>query len=198
MPAPDATNSVYAKDRKAWRAWLQQNGETQSFVWLIIYRKSSSTPSVYYDEAVEEALCFGWIDSKPNKRDEESHYLSFSQRKPKSVWSKINKERIERLTAQGLMTARGQALIDAAKQSGTWDALNSVDALEYPAELKKAFAKNKTARKFFDAFPPSAKKGILQWINSAKTAETKAKRIAETVGLAEKNERANQYKPKTK
>lgn len=198
MAAPDATTCFYAKDRKAWCKWLQQNGEKKNFVWLILYRKSSKTPSVYYGEAVEEALCFGWIDSKPNKRDAESYYLFFARRKPKSVWSKINKERAKRLAAQGLMTEKGQAMIDTAKQNGSWDALNSVDALEHPAELKKAFAKNKIARKYFEAFPPSAKKGILQWINGAKTEATKNKRIAETISLAEKNERAAQYKPKTK
>jgi uncharacterized protein YdeI (YjbR/CyaY-like superfamily) len=100
MSSPNLSNSFYAKDRKAWRKWLEKYGEKQSSVWLLIYHKKSTTPSVYYDEAVEEALCFGWIDSKPNKRDEESFYLFFAQRKPKSNWSKINKERVERLIAE--------------------------------------------------------------------------------------------------
>jgi uncharacterized protein YdeI (YjbR/CyaY-like superfamily) len=196
MSSPNLSNSFYAKDRKAWRKWLEKYGEKQSSVWLLIYHKKSTTPSVYYDEAVEEALCFGWIDSKPNKRDEESFYLFFAQRKPKSNWSKINKERVERLIAEGKMKLQGMAMIELAKNSGTWTALEKVDALELPPELTTLFAKHKTAKKNFQAFPPSTKKGILDWIYQAKTDETKMKRIEQTVSLAEKNIRANQYTPK--
>lgn len=196
MAPPDQSNSVYAKDRKAWRKWLKKNGEIQSSVWLIIYRKRSAQPSVYYDDAVEEALCFGWIDSKPNKRDKESYYLFFAKRKPKSGWSKINKERVERLIANGLMTPKGLAVIEEAEKNGGWTALDQSSALIYPEDLKKAFARNKVALANFEAFPPSVKKGILEWINGAKRSETRLKRIAETVSLAEKNIRANQYTPK--
>lgn len=196
MPSPDASNSFYAKDRKAWRKWLEKNSNKQSSLWLIIYHKSATTPSVYYDEAVEEALCFGWIDSKPNKRDAESFYLFFAQRKPKSNWSKINKERVEKLLARGLMTPPGLAVIEEAKRNGCWTALEKVDNLIYPEEMIKAFAKNKAAAMNFEAFPSSTKKGILEWIMNAKREETRKKRIEETVSLAEKNIRANQYTPK--
>lgn len=196
MAAPYLTNSFYAKDRTAWRKWLEKYSDKQTSVWLIIYHKGSNTPSIYYDEAVEEALCFGWIDSKPNKRDDESYYLFFAQRKPKSVWSKINKERAEKLAAQRLLTAKALAIIEEAKKDGSWDALNDVDALRYPDELQKAFAKNKTAARHFEAFPTSVKKGILQWIISAKRVETRQKRIAETINLAARNIRANHYTPK--
>jgi uncharacterized protein YdeI (YjbR/CyaY-like superfamily) len=187
-----------AKTRKAWRAWLMKNHQKEKAVWLIIYHKKSSTPSVYYDEAVEEALCFGWIDSKPNKRDEESFYLFFAQRKPKSNWSALNRERVERLSKQGLIQPAGQKMIDLAKQTGTWEALKPVHELTIPEDLQKLLAKNKKAAAYFDAFPPSTKKGILEWILNAKRPETRQKRIEETVKLAAQNIRANQYTPKSK
>jgi len=194
--APTSETAFHAKDRKAWRKWLQKNHASKEFIWLIIYRKQSAIPSVYYDEAVEEALCFGWIDSKPNKRDEESFYLYFAKRNPKSKWSKLNKERVSRLIKEKQMTEAGMAMIDLAKTTGTWTALESSDNLEIPVDLKKEFSKNKAAFKYFKAFPPSAKKGILQWINDAKREDTRIKRIQETVSLAAKNVRANQYTPK--
>ncbi|MDX1937645.1 MAG: YdeI/OmpD-associated family protein [Flavihumibacter sp.] len=194
--AVQAPEEFYAKDRKAWRRWLLKNHAVKENCWLIIYKKESSTPSVYYDEAVEEALCFGWIDSKPNKRDAESFLLFFSKRKPKSVWSALNKQRIAKLEAAGLLMPAGIAMVELAKKTGTWTALDAVDALEYPADIMKAFQKNKTAAANFEAFPKSTKQGILQWILSAKKEETRNQRIAETVSLAAKNIRANQWKPK--
>lgn len=190
------TEYFYAKNRKAWRNWLIKNHLTKENCWLILYKKESNTPSVYYAEAVEEALCFGWIDSKPNKRDAESFLLFFSKRKHKSVWSALNKQRIAKLEAAGLLMPAGIAMIELAKQTGTWAALDAVDALAYPADFKKALQKNKTAATCFEAFPKSTKQGILQWILSAKKEETRKQRIAETVSLAAKNIRANQWKPK--
>lgn len=184
----------YAKNRKIWRKWLEKNHDRVDNVWLIIYKKGSGVSSVYYDEAVEEALCFGWIDSKPNKREEQSFLLFFSRRNPKSKWSALNKKRVEKLLEQGKMHKNGWAMVELAKKSGTWTALEKVDALEFPPELKKAFAKNKTALANFDAFPKSVKKAILEWISNAKKEETLKKRIDETVSLAAKNIRANQWK----
>ncbi|MFM2363380.1 MAG: hypothetical protein RLZZ316_2282 [Bacteroidota bacterium] len=195
-PLKQAKQEFYAKDRKAWRNWLLKNHAVKENCWLIIYKKESNTPSIYYAEAVEEALCFGWIDSKPNKRDAESFLLFFSKRKPKSVWSALNKQRIAKLDAAGLLMPAGIAMIELAKQTGTWAALEAVDALIYPADFKKALQKNKTAAACFEAFPKSTKQGILQWILSAKKEETRKQRIAETVSLAAKNIRANQWKPK--
>ena len=103
-------NQVYAENRRAWRAWLQEHHDKEKNVWLIIYHKKSETPSVAYDEAVEEALCFGWIDSKPNKRDHESYLLFFAKRNPKSNWNRLNRERAERMLKQGLMTQAGLEL----------------------------------------------------------------------------------------
>ena len=190
----DAQPTTYAPDQAAWRQWLQENHATQEFVWLIIYRKGSGTPSVYYPEAVDEALCFGWIDSKPNKRDDQSYYLFFSRRKPKSVWSKVNKAKVERLLAAGKITPAGQRMIDIAKENGMWSHLDEIEELVMPAELEAAFAEQPSAWDNFQAFPPSARKGIFQWIIQAKGAETRAKRVAETVAKAAVGERANAWK----
>lgn len=186
----------HAKNRIAWRKWLEKNHITKENVWLIMYRKESGVPSVNYADAVEEALCFGWIDSVKNKRDEESSCQYFSKRKPKSVWSKLNKQRVEKLSKLNLIYPAGKAMIDLAKKSGTWSALDEVENLIMPDDLKKAFVKNKIACNYFEAFPPSSKKIILYWISSAKQPETRMKRIKETVILAAKNIRANHYTKK--
>ena len=189
-------HEYYPKNRKAWRNWLQKNYADKQHVWLIIYRKAAGKPTVTYDEVVEEALCFGWIDSKPNKRDDESYFLFVAPRKPKSPWSALNKRRIEILLQQNKIEQAGLQKIEAAKKDGSWMLLDKVEALEMPPALEKAFAKNKTALKNFMAFPASIKKQTYQWIISAKTEPTLKKRIEETVLLAEKNIRANQWKPK--
>lgn len=185
--------AVSAANRKVWRNWLAKNHEKETSVWLIMYHKKTSIPSIYYEEAVEEALCFGWVDSKGNTRDDQSSYLYFAKRKPKSNWSKPNKERVEKLTAQGLMMPAGQKMVDLAKQTGTWTALDQVEALTIPPDMQKLLNKNKTALKNFLAFPPSTRRGILEWILNAKRPETRQKRIEETVTLAAQNIRANQY-----
>lgn len=187
-------NSFYAKDRKAWRDWLTVNSESVQNSWLIIYHKSSSTPSVTYDEAVEEALCFGWVDSKPNKRNHESYYLFFAQRKPKSNWSKANRERAERMMATNQMTKKGMDMIDLAKSTGTWLALTDVQASILPDDLKNALEKNSVANEHFEKFAPSSKRIILEWILNAKKEETRTKRIKETVELAAKGIKANHYR----
>ena len=186
--------SFYAADRKEWRNWLSKHSGSSTNVWLIIYHKKSSTPSLSYDEAVEEALCFGWVDSKPNKRDEESYYLFFAQRKPKSNWSAANRDRAEKMIKLKKMTASGLAMIELAKKTGTWLALEKVQASVLPDDLKKALAKNKPAKEHFDKFPPSSKRIILEWILNAKKEETRLKRITETVELAAKGIKANHYR----
>jgi len=187
-------NAFYAKNRKTWRSWLNKNAESTLNIWLIIYHKNSSTPSITYDEAVEEALCFGWIDSKPNKRDNESYYLFFAQRKPKSNWSKANRERAEKMIKSKQMTTRGLEMIELAKKSGTWLALTEVQASILPYDLKIALGKNKLANQNFEKFPPSSKRIILEWILNARKEETRLKRITETVELAAKGVKANHYR----
>jgi uncharacterized protein YdeI (YjbR/CyaY-like superfamily) len=189
--APSPSHQLYAKNRKEWRGWLEKNHTKSKNVWLILYHKDSGKPSVTYDEAVEEALCFGWIDSRPNKRDNESFYLFFTRRNPKSNWSIANRERAERMIEQGLMTDAGMELIMLAKKTGRWTALEEVQESIIPSDLKKAFADNNLAEKNFSKFPPSSKRIILEWILNAKKPETRQKRIEETVRLATDNIKAN-------
>lgn len=185
---------VSAKSRKEWRKWLEKNHQTESSVWLIIFHKCSEVKSVYYDEAVEEAICFGWIDSIANKRDSESKYQLFSRRKPGSKWSRLNRQRSAKMISQGMMTPAGQALIDRAMKEGTWEALEQVQSAVIPDDLRKLFNKNKTALKNFQAFPPSSKRIILEWILNARQPQTRERRIAQTVELAAKNIKANHYR----
>ena len=186
METKDGIKTLYAESRKEWYKWLEKNHLTEKSVWLIICHKESKSPSVEYEEAVEEALCFGWIDSKSNKRDDESYYLFFAQRKPNSNWSKANRERAEKMIRQGLMTEAGQAMIDLAKRTGTWTALKDVQNSVIPDDLQKSFDKNKKAFDNFLVFPASSKRIILEWILNAKRPDTRQKRIEETVALAEK------------
>ena len=188
----DGREIVQVVDRAAWRAWLAKHHEQTAGIWLAMPRKGSDASAPTYDEAVEEALCHGWIDSTANTLDEQWSLLYFAPRKRGSAWARTNKERIARLARDGLIAPAGQAVIDRAKEDGSWTALDSVEALEVPADLAEALAENPTAAGYFDAFPPGAKKQILWWVVSAKRPETRAKRVAETVRLAEQNVRANQ------
>ncbi|MGA0559739.1 YdeI/OmpD-associated family protein [Larkinella sp. VNQ87] len=191
METHKGVNAFYAQNRQDWRNWLDQNHDTEKAVWLIMYRKTSEKPGVYYDEAVEEALCFGWIDSVANKRDEESFYLYFARRNPKSNWSQANRERVDKLTQKGLIRPAGQAMIDLAKETGTWEALVDVQNAVIPDDLQQLFNQNPQAMANFQAFSPSSKRGILEWILNAKRPETRQKRLAETVRMAEQNKRVN-------
>uniref|UniRef100_UPI0040475B80 YdeI/OmpD-associated family protein n=1 Tax=Roseivirga sp. TaxID=1964215 RepID=UPI0040475B80 len=175
-----------AKNQSEWRNWLDKNHQSEQCIWLIIYKKESKIESVYYPEAVDEALCFGWIDSKPNKRDEQSYYQFFSKRNPKSNWSKVNKDKIERLIRENRMSKTGLEMVEMAKANGAWNALDDVENLITPADLQKAFDQNLKAFKYWKQFPKSVKRGILEWILNAKKAETRHKRIQETVSMAEK------------
>jgi uncharacterized protein YdeI (YjbR/CyaY-like superfamily) len=188
-------NSVHPQSRSEWRKWLKENHTQKDGVWLITFKKASGKPRVTYDEAVEEALCFGWVDSKGNKLDDERSMLWMAPRKRGSNWSRLNKTRVEKLLADGQMQAAGLAKIEAAKKDGSWHALDKVEDLEIPPDLARALKANKDARNYFDEFPRSAKRAILEWIMNAKKPETRAKRIAETVEQAAKNLRANQWRP---
>lgn len=185
-------NSTHPESRAAWRAWLEKHHTRAEGVWLISYKRSTGKPRVTYDESVEEGLCFGWIDSKQATLDDERSMLWFSPRKAGTGWARTNKARVEKLTEAGLMAPAGQAKVDAARQDGSWNALDAVEALEVPQDLADALASHPPARQYFDAFPPSVRKGILGWIASAKRDETRAKRVEETARLASENIRANQ------
>lgn len=182
--------AVTAKNGQEWREWLQKNHATEKSVCLIMYSKSSKVQSITWSEAVDEALCFGWIDSKVNKRDAESRYQFYTPRKPKSFWSRINKEKIERLIAEGRMTDAGMQVVNLAKQTGSWTSLDDVENLIVPDDLQKAFDRYPQSAQNFDAFPKSAKKLILTWILSAKTPATREKRVEETAAKAAENIRS--------
>jgi uncharacterized protein YdeI (YjbR/CyaY-like superfamily) len=192
-PMPPS-NSTHPMSRAEWRAWLQEHHARDEGVWCITYKKATGKPRVEYDEAVEEALCYGWIDSKPNKLDDERSMLWFAPRKRGTGWSKPNKERVERMQAAGLMHASGLIKVEEAKADGSWTALDAVEALELPPDLAEALARLPHARQYWDAFPRSAKRGILEWIQNAKRTETRAARIAETARSANVNARANQWR----
>ncbi len=180
----------------AWRAWLHANHARTSGVWLVYFKQSSGLHTFTDGDAIDEALCFGWIDSLPRKLDERRTMLYFSPRKAKTGWSAVNKRKIEALEASGRMTPIGRAKIDAAKADGSWAALDAIERLEEPAELTAALRKAPLALKHWQAFPPSARKGALTIIASAKTDATREKRIAECVRLAAMNERLGQYRPR--
>ena len=173
---------VHPKSRSEWRRWLQRNHAKSTGVYLVAYKKATGKPRVEYADAVEEGLCFGWVDSNSKTLDEN----------PKSAWSKTNKERIQRLAEEGLMQEAGLRAVAVAKASGAWNALDSAEALIVPPDLEEALGRNKKAKQHFEAFPPSAKKQILWWIESAKRDETRQRRVSETVRLAAQNVRANE------
>ncbi len=177
--------------RAEWRAWLTANHTRPESIWLVTYKKRSGLPHVSYAEIVEEALCFGWIDSRPGRLDEQRTMLLLSPRRPKSPWSKLNKERVAKLIEAGQMAAPGLEKIERAQVDGSWSALDAVEAGIIPEDLAVALRNNPEATRHFDAFAPSAQKGILQWIDAAKRQQTRQKRIAETVALAALNIKAN-------
>ncbi|WP_008314951.1 YdeI/OmpD-associated family protein [Leptolyngbya sp. PCC 6406] len=183
----DQLEAIYANNRKEWREWLEKHHRTTLGIWLIYYKVNSSQPSIKYSEAVKEALCFGWIDSKVQSLDEQRYRQIFTPRKLKSVWSKLNKQYIEELIEQGLMTGAGLEKINTAKQDGSWTALDAIEALIIPADLKQALEKNETASQNFEAFSNSLKKNVLFWIDSSKRSETRLKRIEKVVNSAAQN-----------
>jgi uncharacterized protein YdeI (YjbR/CyaY-like superfamily) len=191
MSKIDEFEDFHPLSRQEWRDWLSENHDKSSGIWFVYFKTHTKKPIVTYDESVEEALCFGWIDSVARSFDEERSRLLFTPRKPKSVWSKPNKLRVECVIANGLMTEIGLQKIEKAKLDGSWDALNASDNLEIQEDLLKAFEANNIAFENFEKFTVGVKKVILSWIYGAKTAETKAKRIAKTISMAVKNKRAN-------
>jgi uncharacterized protein YdeI (YjbR/CyaY-like superfamily) len=191
MARPDTYPQAQPSSRAEWRQWLAAHHASAPGVWMVYFKKASGQPSVTYPEAVEEALCFGWIDSHPRKLDADRSQLLFTPRKPKSGWSKVNKERLERLEAAGQLMPAGLAAIARARQNGAWESLDAAEAGAVPEDLAAALATDDAATRYFAAFSPSARKMILTWVLGAKQAETRARRVAETVRLAALNKRAN-------
>jgi uncharacterized protein YdeI (YjbR/CyaY-like superfamily) len=195
MPLLDLPR-VYLPDRAAWRAWLMAHHQQPTGIWLVYDKKVGRAPQrLSYHDIVEEALCFGWIDSRPGKISDTQSMLLLTPRKPKSGWSKLNKTRLEKIEREGGMTPAGQAKIDAAKADGSWESLDAVEALTVPPDLQAALAQNRLAAAAFAQFSATARKGILLWISTAKRPETRAQRLAEVVARAAEGNVANQWRP---
>ena len=163
-------------------------------MWLITFKKASLHPSVGYEASVEEALCFGWVDSRNRALDEDRSMLWFAPRRKGSGWSRSNKERIAKLIDAGMMHAAGIAKVQAAKSDGTWNALDGVENLEVPRDLEEAFAAHPGSSENFEAFPRWVKRSILEWVSVAKRAPTRKRRIDETARLAMDNQRPKQWR----
>ena len=181
---------VHLETRAEWRAWLAEHHATARGVQLVSWRSGTGRPAVGYDEAVCEALCFGWVDSTNRRLDDERGMQYFAPRKPRSGWARTNKVRVERLRAEGLMTEAGERAIEVAVANGSWTLLDDVeDGLE-PDDLRAALDARVEARSHWDAFPPSARKVMLQWVAQARTSGTRTKRLAAVVDGAAAGVRA--------
>lgn len=196
MPnALDQLPSVKARNRAAWRAWLRRHHRTAPGVWLVYHKKASDTPSVTYEEAVQEALCYGWIDSLVRALDTDRYRQLFTPRKPRSTWSQLNKRRVARLLAEGRMQPAGLATIAAAKANGSWRSLDAVESLTIPADVRRAFAAEGDALRHFRGYAASLRKGMLYWLASAKRPETRARRLAKLVAYAAVHTSAREFRP---
>ncbi len=181
-------------NQKEWREWLELNHQSKEAVWLIFYKKKSSKYNLSWSDAVDEALCFGWIDSTKKTIDQERYKQYFTKRKPKSIWSKINKDKVDNLTSTGLIKEAGLTAITIAKQNGSWSTIDDVEALIMPDDLKKEFDKRSGAFEYYESLSKSAKKILLGWIVLAKRPETKHKRIIEIAENASKQQKPKQFR----
>ena len=186
---------VYVADRAAWRQWLATHHATSPGIWLVFDKKSSRADRLAYVDAVEEALCYGWIDSTVRTLDDARYVQLMAPRKPKSTWAATNKARVERLIAQGLMAEAGLASIERAKENGSWSSLDAVEALVVPDDLTRALRALPGAAKKFAALAPSTRKGFLGWISQAVRAETRAHRVAHVVQFVASNQKSGQFAP---
>ncbi|MDH4209305.1 MAG: YdeI/OmpD-associated family protein [Anaerolineae bacterium] len=182
----DMNSPLQVKDRAGWRAWLEKHHATEKEVWLLLYKKRAARPGLSLEDAVEEALCFGWIDGRLRRIDDQKHVLRFSPRRRGSIWSESNKGRAQRMIEQGRMTQAGLTKVREARENGEWDrAALREDVTFIPSDLHAALQANGMTRTDFENLVPSLRKQYLWWIASAKTDPTRRKRIAETVRLVE-------------
>jgi uncharacterized protein YdeI (YjbR/CyaY-like superfamily) len=190
VSALDDAPHVHADDRATWHDWLAANHATAHGAWLVTWRPRTGHAYLDYEAAIEEALCYGWVDSTGGSFDDDRGKLYFAPRKPRSAWAATNKARVERLITEGRMAPAGLAAIERARANGSWEVLDSVERLEVPDDLASALASRPPAADNFAAFPPSARKMLLGWVAMARRPETRAARIMEVAKAAARNERA--------
>lgn len=185
-----STKEVYLTNRDEWREWLEKYHDAEKEVWLIYYKRHAGKPRIPYDDAVEEALCFGWIDSIVKKVDEERFAQKFTPRKSKSRWSELNKKRARKMIEEGKMTERGFTRIREAKRSGEWfQKASRAKELVIPLYIGEALSANKKALDNFNKLAKSFRRQYIGWINSAKREETRKRRLAEAIKLLMQNKK---------
>lgn len=180
--------------KKDWRKWLELNHNKKEAVWLIFYKKKSPNYNLNWSDSVDEALCFGWIDSTKKTIDKESYMQYFSRRKPNSIWSKINKDKVDYLTSENLMQEAGYKTIEIAKENGSWSIIDEVEALVIPEDLKKEFDERVGSLEYYESLSKSAKKILLGWVVLAKRTETRQKRIIEIAENASRKLKPKQFR----
>ena len=186
----DQLERIGFKNRNEWRNWLKENHAVAKGIWLIYYKKHTGKPTVYYNDAVEEALCYGWIDSIVKRIDNERYMQKFTHRNPKSSWSEINKQRVEKMITKGKMTEAGMRLVKIAKQNGKWnEVIKSQLNYTLSEDLLEILKKDKTAFATYEKLPPSHKKEYVGWIMSAKKEETRVWRIKKMIVMLKKGQR---------
>lgn len=184
---------VHPDDAAGWRAWLEANHATSPGCWLVAWKPATGRPTVDYEAGIQEALCFGWVDSQARSLDDERGALLYTPRKRGSAWASTNKRRVELLEADGRMTDAGRAVIEAAKADGSWTILDDVEAGVLPEDLATALAGDGQAQATWDGYPPSVRRGMHFWVISAKRPDTRVRRIAEIVAAAADGRRAGQW-----
>ena len=185
--------TFHAASRQEWRLWLKENHKSKRAVWLVYYKMRTGIPTITWSEAVDEALCFGWIDSTRRTLDSETFMQFFCKRKLNSVWSKVNKGKVQQLIAEGLITQAGYESIETAKQNGSWIILDEVEELQIPEDLEKEFNIKPGSKDFFLRLSKSVRKSVLQWLVLAKRPETRQKRITEIAELASQKLKPKQF-----
>lgn len=195
MPTPE-TSTFCPTSRQHWREWLLANHAQQQAVWLVYHKKHTGTPSLSWSEAVSEALCFGWIDSQAQPIDGDTYRQLFSRRKPRSGWSRVNKEKIQQLVAEGLMMPAGLAAIATAQQNGSWALLDEVEALVVPPDLAQALQASPLATGYFAGLSRTDRRNMLQWLALARRPETRQRRVAEIATRAAQQSKPVQFSGK--
>ena len=188
------TATYCPKSQQDWREWLEKNHQSEQSVWVVFYKASTKVPSLSWSAAVDEALCFGWIDSTKKTLDQDRYMQYFSKRKPQSNWSKINKEKVVKLMDYKQMRKAGVDNIEIAKQNGSWTILDSIEALILPEDLRTALEKHKNALEYYEGLSNSIKKQLLYWVISAKRKETREKRVLEIALSANENLKPKQFR----